>query len=123
MELKIFKPTSPSKRHLVKISNYFINNIPFLKTKIIKLKKKVGKNNSGKITVKHKQTGHKKLFRQILFKKIDFLGIVFNIEYDPNRSSNIASIFNIKKNRAPCLESMRRAIQICSNPSYNFLTK
>lgn len=98
MELKLFKPTSPAKRHLVKINNNFIKNIPFLKAKIIKLKKKMGKNNSGKITVRHKQTGHKKLFREILFKKLDFVGIVFNIEYDPNRNSSIASIFNIKKN-------------------------
>jgi len=100
MQLKLFKPTSPSKRHLIKINNNFINNknILLLKTKIIKLKKRIGKNNLGKITVRHKQNGHKKLFRQIFFKKVDFIGIVFNIQYDPNRNSNIASIYNIKKN-------------------------
>ena len=68
-----------------------------LKIKLKKYKNNSGKNNSGKITVNHRGGGHKTRYRQINFKtNINYFGIVFTIEYDPNRSSNIASIFNLK---------------------------
>lgn len=70
---------------------------PILKIKLKKYKNVSGKNNSGKITINHKGGGHKKRYREISFKfSSSFLGIVFSIEYDPNRNCNIASIFNIK---------------------------
>lgn len=69
-----------------------------LKIKLKKYKNCSGKNNSGKITVNHKGSGHKKRYRQIDFKLIykNNLSIVFNIEYDPNRNCNIATIFYVK---------------------------
>lgn len=70
-----------------------------LKIKIKKFKKKLGKNNTGKIVIKHKGSGHKQKYRKINFKNINFKGIVYTIEYDPNRNCNIASIFNYKLNK------------------------
>ena len=69
-----------------------------LKIKLKKYKTCSGKNNSGKITVYRKGCGHKKRYRQIDFKlnSNNNLGIVFTIEYDPNRNCNIATIFYVK---------------------------
>ena len=62
--------------------------------------KKAGRNNSGKITVYHQGGGHKQLYRVINFNKFKIPGIITNIEYDPNRSSNIAKIcFFINNNK------------------------
>jgi large subunit ribosomal protein L2 len=93
MELKIHKPTSPSIRHFIKLKKNLAKK-PTLKVKIGKLKK-----NSGKVTTRNKRGGHKKRYRKINFNKIENLtGVVYSIEYDPNRNSNIASIFDIKLN-------------------------
>jgi large subunit ribosomal protein L2 len=93
MELQTFKPTSPAIRHFLKLKKNLAKK-PILKKNINKLKK-----NSGKITIRNKVGGHKKRYRQINFNKTaNFTGIVYSIEYDPNRNSNIASIFNIKLN-------------------------
>ena len=58
------------------------------------LKKHAGRNNKGKITVRHRGGGHKRKFRIIDFKRIKtgIEGIVESIQYDPNRSSNLALI-------------------------------
>ena len=56
-------------------------------------KRKSGRNNQGKITVKHRGGGHKKLYRKINFERnLPFKGIIQSIEYDPNRTANIAKI-------------------------------
>lgn len=57
-------------------------------------KKKAGRNNAGKITVRHQGGGHKRSYRVIDFKrnKDDVVGIVKTVEYDPNRSANIALV-------------------------------
>lgn len=68
---------------------------PLLKTEIKGITNYAGRNNSGKITVYHKGGGHKRRYRIIDFeRKITSLGVVCSIEYDPNRNSNIASIFD-----------------------------
>jgi large subunit ribosomal protein L2 len=93
MELQIFKPTSPAIRHFLKLKKNLAKK-PVLKKNLSKLKK-----NSGRMTIQNKRGGHKKRYRQINFNKTEnFTGIVYSIEYDPNRNSNIASIFNIKLN-------------------------
>lgn len=57
-----------------------------------------GRNNSGKITVNHKGGGHKKRFRKINFYRLSSTyGIVTSLEYDPNRTANIASVFDLEK--------------------------
>jgi large subunit ribosomal protein L2 len=56
-----------------------------------------GRNNTGRITVAHKGGGHKRLYREIDFKRNYKSGIVINTEYDPNRSANIAKILDDSK--------------------------
>lgn len=96
MYLIISTPTTPSKRHYLNIINN-TNKKPVLKTKLKKINNSGGRNYLGKITIKYKTSyKYNKLFRVINFKKIkNLLGIVFSIEYDPFRSANIISIFNL----------------------------
>jgi len=60
---------------------------------LLKNSKHGGRNNTGRITVRHIGGGCKRRYRQILFKRFPFIGIVINLEYDPNRTSFIAKIF------------------------------
>ena len=100
MKLKFLKPTTSSQRHVILINKKNLNKKPLLKTKIKGLKNQAGKNNSGKITVYHKGGGHKKKYRKINFNRIkESTGIVCSIEYDPNRNTNIASIFDLLKKK------------------------
>lgn len=75
-----------------------LNKKPLLKFKLKGLINSSGKNNSGKIVCRHKGGGHKKVYRIIGSKNIpDFVGIVTSVEYDPNRTANIISIYNLNK--------------------------
>lgn len=74
-----------------------------MKNKLIYgLKKTGGRNNLGRITVFHKGGGHKKKYRIIEFKRNKWVGLnrVENIEYDPNRSANIAKIFHLSTSKS-----------------------
>lgn len=62
------------------------------KTLLSKLSQRAGRNNHGRITVAHKGGGHKQKYRKIDFKREETKGIVTSIEYDPNRSANIAQL-------------------------------
>ena len=85
---------------LNKIKKLQLKKKPLLKTQIKKLKNLSGKNNSGKITIKHRGGGHKKKYRKIVFlKNSTYIGITCNIEYDPNRSANIAAIYNFSNSK------------------------
>lgn len=100
MKLKFLEPTTPSQRHVIKLNNKHLAKKPMIKTKLKGIKNKAGRNLSGKITVFHKGNGHKKKYRIINFNRTEnSSGIVCSIEYDPNRNTNIASIydFSIKK--------------------------
>ena len=88
------KPTSPGRRHLVKVVNKELHKgkpyAPLLDTK----SKSGGRNNNGRITVRHIGGGHKQHYRIIDFKRIKdgIPATVERIEYDPNRSANIALV-------------------------------
>lgn len=87
------KPTSPGRRFRVQISSELHKGRP--ERKLVESKNKIsGRNNNGRITVRHKGGGHKRLYRIIDFKrnKFDVEAKVVRIEYDPNRSANIALI-------------------------------
>ena len=94
MALVKTKPTSPGRRHLVKVVTPELHSgKPYSKL----LKKKIrssGRNNNGRITVRHKGGGHKQHYRIIDFKRIKDMipAVVESIQYDPNRSANIALI-------------------------------
>lgn len=95
MNLKLFKPKTPSLRNLIRLNTKNLNKKPCLKSNIKGLKNSAGKNFSGQITSYHKGGGHKTKYRKINFKRtIDDEGIVISLEYDPYRSANIAAIYS-----------------------------
>jgi large subunit ribosomal protein L2 len=100
MVLKIVKPTTPSQRHLITLNNKNLQKKPFLKKEIKGLKNSSGRNCSGKITIRHLGGGHKKKYRKInFFRTKPSIGIVCSLEYNPNRNSHIASIYEFTNNR------------------------
>lgn len=94
--LKKKQPVTPSQRHtiLLKGNNLYKPNKSLLKG----FKRKFGKNNQGRITARHRGGGHKRLYRVISFNRNNVKGIVQTIEYDPNRSADIALIHNKEMN-------------------------
>jgi len=94
MAVKIFKPTSPGRRNMTGHTFEEITKKKPEKSLIVPLKKKGGRNNQGKITVRHRGGGSKRMLRIIDFKrdKMGIPGTVIAIEYDPNRSARIALI-------------------------------
>ena len=99
MYLKTKTPVTPSQRHLIQISNINLTKKPLIKKSIKGLLNSNGRNNTGKITVRHKGGGHKKKYRVINFNRTDeSTGIVCSIEYDPNRNTSISSIFDLSLN-------------------------
>jgi len=94
MALKIFKPITPGTRfYSVSTFDEITRSTPE-KSLTVTLTKSGGRNNTGRITSRHRGGGHKRKYRIIDFKrnKFDIPGIVETIEYDPNRSCRIALI-------------------------------
>ena len=94
MSLKIYKPYTPSIRNKSTISFDNLSKKTSEKTLTFYNHRAKGRNNSGKITIRHKGSGHKKLYRKIDFRrdKINVRGLVVSIEYDPYRNCNISLI-------------------------------
>ncbi|MCM8792410.1 MAG: 50S ribosomal protein L2 [Candidatus Omnitrophica bacterium] len=94
MGLKKFRPTTPSLRWTILSDFSEINKKQPEKSLIVPLKKSGGRNADGRITVRHRGGGHKRMYRIIDFKrdKLDAKGKVIAIEYDPNRSVRIALV-------------------------------
>lgn len=98
MTLTFLKPTTPSRRHLIKLNRKHLRTKPIIKTKLFKLNNSSGRNHSGQITIRHKGNGHKKRYRKIdFYRTTKSIGIITSIEYDPNRNSNLASVFDFTK--------------------------
>ncbi len=95
MALKIYRPTSPGRRGMSGYSFEEITRSKPEKSLLRPLKRHAGRNNQGKVTVRHRGGGVKRMFRIIDFKrdKLDIPGRVASIEYDPNRSARIALIY------------------------------
>jgi len=99
MKFKNQKPLTPSQRHLIQLKTTHLKKKPLIKTKLKGLINSNGRNNEGKITVRHKGGGHKRKYRQIEFNRTtESTGITCSIEYDPNRNANIASIYDFASN-------------------------
>ncbi len=94
MAIKSFKPMTNGTRGMTKLDNSEITKSKPEKSLVITLKKNGGRNNQGKITVRHQGGGAKRKYRIIDFKrdKDGVVGTVASIEYDPNRTANIALI-------------------------------
>ena len=94
MGIKTFNPYTPSRRAMTMLDNAEITKATPEKSLTVSLKKTAGRNNQGKITVRHHGGGSRKKYRIIDFKrnKVDIPATVKSIEYDPNRTANIALI-------------------------------
>ncbi|GGB70751.1 50S ribosomal protein L2 [Fictibacillus barbaricus] len=94
MGIKKFKPTTNGRRNMSQLDFAEITTDQPEKSLLAPLSKKAGRNNQGKLTVRHQGGGHKRKYRIIDFKrnKDGIPGRVATIEYDPNRTANIALI-------------------------------
>ena len=94
MGIKVYGPYTPSRRHMTSVDNSEITKSTPEKSLVVSLKKNAGRNNQGKITVRHRGGGSRRKYRIIDFKrkKDDIHATVIGIEYDPNRTANIALI-------------------------------
>ncbi|HNW25752.1 MAG TPA: 50S ribosomal protein L2 [Candidatus Gastranaerophilaceae bacterium] len=95
MAIRTINPTSPGQRGMTRSDYQEITTSTPEKSLLKKIKKTSGRNNTGRITCRHKGGGHKKAYRVIDFKR-DKFGIpatVKTIEYDPNRNVRISLVF------------------------------
>ena len=95
MGIKTFNPYTPSRRHMTGSDFAEITKSTPEKSLVVSLNKNAGRNNQGKITVRHRGGGSRRKYRIIDFKRNAKDGIPANvvaIEYDPNRTANIALI-------------------------------
>jgi len=92
--MKTYKPTSEGQRSRISADFDEITRSRPEKSLLAPMKQKAGRNNTGRITVRHRGGGHKKRYRIIDFKRSieGTEGTVFSIEYDPNRSARIALV-------------------------------
>jgi large subunit ribosomal protein L2 len=92
MALKKFKPTTPSRRHMSMASFEEVTKTKPEKSLIKRQKKNSGRNNTGRITVRHRGGGHKRMYRMVDFnrkEKVNIEATVSSVEYDPNRTAYI----------------------------------
>ncbi len=94
MAIKIYKPTSPGRRGMSVSTFEEITRSRPERSLVVGLRKRAGRNNEGRVTVRHRGGGNKRLYRVIDFKrnKTGVPGRVASIEYDPNRSARIALV-------------------------------
>jgi large subunit ribosomal protein L2 len=94
MPIKNLRPMTPGTRGMSRSTFEELTTDAPHKPLLKKLKKLSGRNNQGKITVRHKGGGHKQHYRLIDFKrnKLNVPGVVATIEYDPNRNARIALV-------------------------------
>ena len=92
MALKKFKPTTPGVRHMSVSSFEEITTMTPEKSLLVSLKRHAGRNNTGRITTRHRGSGEKRFYRIMDFNRVDksgIEGIVKTIEYDPYRTARI----------------------------------
>ncbi|MDR1131603.1 MAG: 50S ribosomal protein L2, partial [Oscillospiraceae bacterium] len=95
MSIKTYRPTTPSRRHMTVSGFDGVDKRAVPEKSLVEvLKSKAGRNNTGRITVRHQGGGVKRKYRVIDFRrnKIDMPGRVLRLEYDPNRSAHIALV-------------------------------
>ena len=94
MGIKTYRPYTPSRRNMTTLTNEEITKKTPEKSLLTKKKKNAGRNSYGRITVRHQGGGNRQKYRIIDFKrkKDNMEATVIGIEYDPNRTSNIALI-------------------------------
>lgn len=92
MPTKIYKPTSPGRRGMSVLDYSTLSKVAPEKSLLAPMAKNAGRNSYGRITVRHRGGGNRRKYRIIDFKrnKLDVNATVMSLEYDPNRSANIA---------------------------------
>ena len=102
MGIKSYNPYTPSRRHMTGSDFSEITKSTPEKSLTVSLKKNAGRNNQGKITVRHRGGGSRRKYRIIDFKrrKDGIHATVKSIEYDPNRTANIALISYVDGEKA-----------------------
>ncbi len=92
MAIKKYKPTTPGRRGMTTLDNSELTKKAPERSLLAPMKSQAGRNNTGRITTRHQGGGHKRAYRIIDFKrnKDNIPATVTAIEYDPNRSANIA---------------------------------
>ena len=120
MGIKTYKPYTPSRRHMTGSDFSEITKTTPEKSLCVSLKKNSGRNNQGKITVRHRGGGARRKYRIIDFKrnKDDIPATVKGIEYDPNRSANIALICYADGQKAYILapQGLTDGMQVMNGP-------
>jgi large subunit ribosomal protein L2 len=94
MAIKSYKPTTPGRRQMTVTDFSGLSKTPPEKSLLSVIKATAGRNNTGRITVRHRGGANKRKYRIIDFKrrKFDMPATVMTLEYDPNRSAHIALI-------------------------------
>lgn len=93
MSLKLYKPTTPSRRGMTTQDTSAITKKKPTKSLLVAHKSKAGRNHQGRITTRHRGGGVKRYYRLVDFKGTPGSELIINaIEYDPNRSANIALV-------------------------------
>jgi large subunit ribosomal protein L2 len=94
MGIKIYKPYTPTTRNRSVLDFSILSKVKPEKSLLVANHRAKGRNNQGRITIRHKGGGHKRRYRLIDFKRslLDIKGTVMSIQYDPNRNCNIALI-------------------------------
>ena len=102
MAIRGYKPYTPARRHMTSSDFQEITKTTPEKSLVTSINKKAGRNNQGKITVRHRGGGAKRKYRIIDFKrrKDDVAAKVASIEYDPNRTANIALLHYVDGEKA-----------------------
>ena len=121
MGIKSFNPYTPSRRHMTSSDFSEITKSTPEKSLVVSLKKNSGRNNQGKITVRHRGGGIRRKYRIIDFKrrKDDVPAYVKSIEYDPNRTANIALICYVDGEKSYILapEGLKVGMKIMNGPN------
>ncbi len=111
--MKNYNPTTPSRRQMITVDYGALSAAKPFKKLLIRLPKRSGRNNQGRITVRHQGGGNKKLFRIIDFKqdKINVPGRIETIEYDPYRTAFIALVVYLDGERRYILASKNMKVK------------
>ncbi|MCQ2550447.1 MAG: 50S ribosomal protein L2 [Lachnospiraceae bacterium] len=121
MGIKTYNPYTPSRRNMTGSDFSEITKTTPEKSLLVSLNKNAGRNNQGKITVRHRGGGSRRKYRIIDFKRNGKDGVpavVVGIEYDPNRTANIALISYVDGSKAYILapEGLKDGMKIMNGP-------
>ncbi|MCM3113328.1 50S ribosomal protein L2 [Lederbergia lenta] len=120
MAIKKYKPTSNGRRNMTSLDFSELTTDKPEKTLLEPIHRKGGRNNQGRTTIRHRGGGHKRQYRVIDFKRVKdgIPGRVATIEYDPNRSANIALIHYLdgEKRYIIAPKNLKVGMEIMSGP-------